>query len=118
MSTNTLDLRHIPRDATGKIAVGESGRHSTSQNLFSDDTSHDVVLAPKHPREKIWEFVAMAGRAVSRAEISKGCGYKKAPWINAHIESLVSDGWLIRSQSMRPNGVIMYWYKAIYKAGS
>ena len=116
--SNTLDLRHIPRNEAGAIAVGESGRHDTSQILFSHDTSHDVVLAPKHPREKIWEFVALSGRAVSRAEISKGCGYKKAPWLNAHIEALTSEGWLVRSSSQRANGVVMYWYTAAYKVGS
>lgn len=116
MSTS-LDLRHIPRDESGRIAVGESGRNSTSQILFSDDTSRDVVLAPKHPREKIWEFVSLSARAVSRAEICKGCGWKKAPWLNAHIESLVKDGWLVRGHSYRPNGAVMYWYQAAYPSG-
>lgn len=111
MST-TLDLRSIPRTAEGKIAVGEREHHNTSLNLFGDDTSHNPVLAPKHPREKIWEFVAMAGRAVSRADIAKGLGYKKAPWLNVHVETLVSEGWLIRSFTYRPNGAVMYWYQA------
>ena len=113
--SKTIDLRAIPRTEDGRIAVGERGNLSTSQNLFSDDTSRDVVLAPKHPREKIWEFVALAGRAVSRAEIAKGIGCVKAPWINTHIETLVSEGWLIRTHSIRPNGAVMYWYQAAQK---
>lgn len=112
--SNTLDLRHIPRDASGKISVGERERFDTSQILFGSDTSQDVVLAPKHPREKVWEFVALAGRPVSRTEIAKGCGYKKAPWINAHIEALTSEGWLIRTHSIRPSGAVMYWYQAAH----
>lgn len=110
--SKTLDLRAIPRTEDGRIAVGERERLSTSQNLFSDNTSHDVVLAPKHPREKIWEFVVLSSRAVSRAEISKGIGCVKAPWINAHIETLVSEGWLLKTHTYRPNGSVMYWYQA------
>ena len=110
--SNTLDLRAIPRTEDGRIAVGERANLSTSLNLFGDNTSHDPVLAPKHPREKIWEFAALSGRAVSRAEISKAMGCVKAPWINVHIETLVSEGWLIKTHTYRPNGAVMYWYQA------
>lgn len=113
--SKTLDLRSIPRTEDGRIAVGERERLSTSLNLFGDNTSHGPVLAPKHPREKIWEFVALAGRAVSRSEIAKGLGYKKAPWLNTHVETLVSEGWLIRTHTYRPNGALMYWYQAAQK---
>jgi hypothetical protein len=110
--SKTLDLRHIPRSADGKISVGERTSIDTSRDAISIGTSQNVELAPKHPRERIWEFVALSGRAVSRGEIAKGLGYKKAPWINAHIESLVQDGWLERGHTIRPGGVVMFWYRA------
>lgn len=110
--TKTLDLRSIPRGDDGRIAVGERVSLGTSRDSFSHDTSHDVELAPKHPRQKIWEFAAMSGRAVSRAEIAKGLGYKKAPWLNVYIEQLVAEHWLERTHTQRPNGAVMFWYRA------
>lgn len=109
---HTLDLRHIPRGQDGKISVGERASLDTSRDGLSFDTSQDAVLAPRHPRERIWEFVALSSGAVSRTQIAKGLGYKKAPWINAHIESLVADGWLERGHTIRPGGAVMFWYRA------
>lgn len=111
-TAQTLDLRHIPRGTDGKISVGERVSSDTSRDGLNLDTSQNAELAPKHPRERIWEFVALSSGVVSRAQIAKGLGYKKAPWINAHIESLVTDGWLERGHTIRPGGVVMFWYRA------
>lgn len=112
---NTIDLRHIPRTSEGRIAVGEGGHSATSSNLFGGNTSQDVVLAPRHIRERIWEFVAGQTIPVTRAEIAAGVGCKKAPWINTHIEQLVSEGWLLKAQQARPGQVLpTFWYKAAY----
>lgn len=108
----TLDLREYPRSADGSILTGESGRHVTSHDGSSHVTSHDVVLAPDPIRAQIWKFVALSGGAVTRSQIAKGIGRKKATWINPHIEGLVKDRWLERTHTQRPNGSVMFWYTA------
>lgn len=110
--TKTIDLREYPRADDGSILVGESGRHVTTRDSDSHVTSHDAVLAPDPIRAVIWKFAALSGRAVSRAEIAKAIGRKKSSWITPHIEGLVKDRWLERTQTQRPNGVIMFWYTA------
>jgi hypothetical protein len=112
MMTKTLDLRDYPRAADGSILTGESGSHATTRESHSHVASHDSELAPLHIRAQIWKFAALAGGEVSRAQIAKGINRKKAGWIDRHIEQLVQDRWLDRTQSIRPNGAVMFWYKA------
>lgn len=108
----TLNLRDYPRDETGRIWTGESDSHVASHESHSHVASHDAELAPLHIRAQIWKFVALSNGAVSRAQIAKGIGRKKAGWIDRHIENLVQEHWLTRSQSRRPNGAVMFWYTA------
>lgn len=110
--SKTLNLRDYPRTADGQILVGESGHHAASHDSFSHAASHDPVLAPVHVRAEIWKFVALSSGAVSRGQIAKGIGRKKASWIDRHIEQLVQERWLDRSQTIRPNGSVMFWYTA------
>ena len=108
----TIDLRHVVRDERGIVAAVESGSTGTSKHQISSSTSQDVELAEMRPRQKIWYFAAQQMRAVTRAEIAKGCGYKKAPWINAHIESLVSEGWLLKEEKLSSGPLPCYVYTA------
>lgn len=110
--SKTLDLRDVVRDERGQIAAVESGSSGTSQNQISSSTSQNVELAEMRPRQKIWYFAAQQVRAVSRSEIAKGCGYKKAPWINAHIEQLVSEGWLLKHELPGPGALPLFVYTA------
>ena len=110
--SKTLNLRDYPRAEDGSILTGESGSHTTARESHGHATSHDAELAPLHIRAQIWKFVALSGGAVSRAQIAKGIGRKKAGWIDRHIEQLVQEHWLDRAQSIRPNGAVMFWYTA------
>lgn len=110
--TKTLDLRHYPRGNDGSILTVESGDPRTSQNQLSSGTSQNVELAELHPRQKIWYFAAEQMRGVTRAEIAKGLGYKKAPWLNEHIESLAREGWLIKTEKPHAGSLPCYVYTA------
>ena len=110
--SKSIDLRHVVRDERGIVAAVESGSTGTYKNQISSGTSQDVELAEMRPRQKIWYFAAQQMRAVTRAEIAKGCGYKKAPWVNAHIESLVGEGWLIKEQKEQAGPLPCYVYTA------
>lgn len=110
--TKSIDLRNVLRDETGRIATLESGDTGTSRQQASPGTSQNVELAEMHPRQKIWYFAAQQMRGVTRGEIAKGLGYKKAPWLNEHIESLVREGWLIKTSLPHPGGLPCYVYVA------
>jgi predicted HTH transcriptional regulator len=110
--SRTLDLRDVVRDERGIVAAVDSGDTGTSQNQNSAGTSQNVELAEMRPRQKIWYFAAQQMRAVTRSEIAKGLGYKKAPWINAHIESLVSEGWLAKTELPSAGTLPTYVYTA------
>jgi hypothetical protein len=69
------------------------------------NTSHDHVPVQK----RIYDVVMQQGRC-SRSEIATALKLKKTPWLHANIEQLVIDGKLNRSQTVRPNGVVMFWY--------
>ena len=103
--------QHVYTIETLERLLSEGGRDNTSQNHNGHDTSHVPPLAPAHIRSRIYRVVLDATEAVSRAQIAKALKIKKTPWLLQAIEGLVSDGYLTRSQSIRPNGVVMYWYK-------
>lgn len=112
MAQNSINLRDYPRAADGSILTGESGHHVTSREAQSDVTSRDAELAPEHVRVRIWKFIALSGRALTRAEIAKGLGYKKSGWLDRWIEGLVNDQWLEKSSYGRPQGLPVYKYTA------
>lgn len=76
-------------------------------------TSHDHVPVQK----RIYDVVVQQGRS-SRSQIATALKLKKTPWLHANIEQLVEDGRLERSQTVRPNGVVMFWYEIAGKTRS
>lgn len=91
--------------------VEQGGRLDTSQNQSGVETYNLAPLAPVHIRTRILQVVRNATGAVSRADIAKALNIKKTPWLIASIEGLVLDGFLARTYTIRPNGVVMYWYE-------
>lgn len=89
----------------------QGGSNDTSRNQGDHDTSHQPPLAPAHIRTRIYNAVVKANGVVSRADIAKALGVKKTPWLLQSIEGLVSDGYLTRTQTIRANGVVMFWYE-------
>lgn len=111
--SKTLDLRNVMRDQSGQIAAVESEDTRTYQNQTSSGTSQYVELATMDTRQKIWYFAAQQMRPVSRAEIAKSLGNKKAPWLAVHIERLVSEGWLTKTCVPHPGSAYgRYLYQA------
>lgn len=93
--------------------VGSEGGNNTSQDHIGNDTSHSAPLAPVHIRERIYNVCKRADGAVSRADIARALKVKKTPWLIASIEGLVGDGFLTRFETIRANGVLMYWYEVV-----
>jgi hypothetical protein len=91
--------------------VEQGGGNTTSQDSHGNDTSHRTPLAPEHIRTRIFNVVSRADGAVSRADIAKALKIKKTPWLITAIEGLVGDGFLTRFETIRANGVLMYWYE-------
>ena len=61
-------------------------------------------------QRSIYNAVYNEGRAVSRREIAYCIGVKKTTWLDAHIERLVSDRHLIRTQMPYRPGIVIYFY--------
>lgn len=105
-----LDLRSIPRNDLGKIAVGQGSGIATSQDQLSHDTSHAIPSFSVDVRREIYIAVMNADRAVSRAEIAKLVNRKKTPYLVEAIEDLVERGYLLREHGTWRNGTIMFFY--------
>ncbi len=90
----------------------QGDRNITSRDPSGHVTSRYPSLHQKSIREKIFDVVIKSGGVVSRSEIAKALGIKKTPWLHNNIETLVSDGHLIKHQSLWKNGVAMYYYEA------
>jgi hypothetical protein len=92
---------------------GEGGSPETSQDVSRIGTSHRPSPAPfrRDVRREIWDTVYAAGQPISLMDICKRLKVKKAPWMKAHVESLVRDGYLIRTQGEYKTGALMYFYE-------
>lgn len=110
MSTTRLNLRGIPRDEQGRIALIESAGNDTSRHLNGNDTYRQIPRFKADIKREIYIAVMDAGDPVTRAGIAKAVGRKKTPWLNEQIEQLVSDGLLTRSNGAWKNGCLMYVY--------
>jgi hypothetical protein len=64
----------------------------------------------KHTEALIMQAVGKSRRAMTRSEICKKCDRAKSPRMIQIIESLVENGFLIRDQDIRANGVVIYYY--------
>jgi DNA-binding GntR family transcriptional regulator len=77
---------------------GEGTRH---------DTSRDHVPV----QDRIVDAIIRAGQPLSRGEIAEALGLKKTPWLMNAIEGLVYRGVLTRYETIRYNGMLMYFYE-------
>lgn len=84
--------------------------HDTSRHP-SDNVTFHPPPAPRDVRRDIYNAVYSAGRAISRADIAKALGVKKTPWLCAHVERLVDEGYLVKLTGAAPNGATMYFYE-------
>ncbi len=105
-----VDLRNAPRDEHGRIAVEQGAIHVPSHEGVRFVSSHGLPSFAVDVKREIYVAVANIGGWVSRDEIAKAIGRKKSSWLNSHIEQLVKDGYLTRTQVLRYNGMVMYFY--------
>lgn len=77
---------------------GEGDRH---------DTSRDHVPV----QDRIVDALQRAGQPLSRGEIAEALKLKKTPWLMNAIEGLVYHGVLTRHETIRYNGMLMYFYE-------
>jgi hypothetical protein len=91
------------------LVQGQGESAVTSQPATSVGTYHPPPVR-RDIRRDIYSAVYQAERAVSRLEIAYLLGLKKTPWLIAHIEQLLTEGYLIRPQERLACGMTMYWY--------
>lgn len=88
----------------------EKRERLTAHDVVEHVPSHAVLLEPLTVREKIFIFVANSAREVTRAEVAKALGVKKATWIGTHLERLVNEG--VFSRRAEPYNT--YFWKYYY----
>lgn len=96
-------------EALASTSEQERG-YDTSHHPSHINTYHAPPPAPRDIRRAIYDAVYSAGRA-SRADIAKALGVRKTPWLTAHVERLVSEGYLVKLEGIAKNGAQMFFYE-------
>lgn len=106
----TIDLRSAPRDERG-IMAGQGEHTGAPHYVQSTGTYRNVPPFQPTIQERIWRACADApGGWLTRMEIARALGYKKAGWLNAKIEQMVADGTLVRYEGATKSGMLCFWY--------
>lgn len=95
------------------LGLEGQGRHATTaQDAPRHETAQEFPSV-KNIYQDIYTAVALAGEWMTRAEIARAIGYKKASWLNPKIEELVERGYLIKYVEHAENGVSLpkFYYK-------
>lgn len=61
-------------------------------------------------RNKIYDHVYAANDWVGRSYIADKCKVRKTTWLNKHIEQLVIEGYLVKTETTKLNGMKQFWY--------
>jgi len=93
-----------------RIVAIEQWRGSSTSQDRTDSSTSQLPRAKEDIRRDVYAAVVMSGRWVKRAEIAKLLNLKKTPWLNATIEQLVIDGYLIKYIQERPNQLPVHYY--------
>lgn len=93
-----------------KRLVGEGDSSGTYQHSNSSGTSQHPTLMRPTLESRIYDAVVRGG-TLTRRQIADSIGVKKAPWVNAAIEKLVDQGYLVRYESQSNQRMLMYVYE-------
>lgn len=96
------DLEHL-------AAIEQGDSSSTSQDR-TDSSTLQLPPAKEDIRRDVYAAVMMSGGWVKRAQIAKLLNLKKTPWLNATIEKLVVEGYLVKYIQERPNQLPVHFY--------
>jgi hypothetical protein len=106
-----IDLREAPRDESGLIIPIEEGTSNvTLHDQNGNVTFHQIPNFTRDVKQQILMLLMVSPVMMTRFEIAKGLQLKKTPWLTAHIEQLVTDGYLTKTVTQWRNGVAMYYY--------
>lgn len=92
-------------------AKEQGGSYITSQDQSSHVTARSLPSFRRDIQRDIYGAVLSAGRAVSTGEIAKLLELKKTPWLRDRIQQLVDGDYLVKTEALWRNGVIMYLYE-------
>lgn len=93
--------------------VALKGQGATAET-YQDQTGINTYRLPpsdfRDIRREIYNVVYGAGQPISRAKIAKELKVNKTPWLLEHIERLVTEGYLVKTQGQWRTGALMYFY--------
>lgn len=105
-----LDLRSLPRDDSGLLAVEEGSDYVTLRDQNGNATLRPVPRFGRDIREGIWAFIADNPEGVTVGQIAKALGKAKSPWLNGKIQSMVTDGYLLKIEVPYRSNMPSYLY--------
>lgn len=104
MSANSIDLRSMPRDASGRLMSPSGAGYATVRDRFDNVTLRPIPVFTRDIREAIWAYVADNPQGVTVGQIAKAVSRKKSPWLREKLATMVRDGHLYFVEvDYRPN---------------
>lgn len=101
------------RETARLLALAEIEKGRGDAPSYALNRNMQVYAPPPSERDirnKIYQCVYAANDWVGRAFIAKKCEVKKTTWLNRHIEQLVIEGYLVKYETDKLNGMKQFWY--------
>lgn len=90
--------------------IEKGGSDDTEQTHSGITTSYNPPKLERDIRRQIYDVLHTNKNWMSRAEIAKALSLKKTEWLNNAIESLVHDGYIVKTETAKKNGMKHFWY--------
>ncbi|MCK6577270.1 MAG: hypothetical protein L6Q98_04100 [Anaerolineae bacterium] len=94
-------------------AMGEGSGHLASCDQSGNVTFYAAPPAQRDIRREIFDVVLHKTRAqewCDRGYVRRVLGLKSTKWLHDHMDRLVSEGYLVRVETVQTNGMKHYWY--------
>lgn len=102
-------MKLLPNNDGFFVEVGS--HHVTTRDVNGHVTLRELPPAEPTLEQRIYTVIAQSGRAVTRREIAKALGLTSSGWLNAKIDYLVSEGYLVRTYQPYRSNMLVYFYE-------
>lgn len=95
------------------VSKGEGGEHVASCDPSGNVTFYAAPPAQRDIRREIFDAVLKKTQAqqwCDRGMVRRALNLKSTKWLHDHMDRLVSEGYLVRVETVQSNGMKHYWY--------
>lgn len=90
-------------DELERLAAAERAGQGQGYNTSHDHSDNVTFHRPPTPQERVYNAILLSGGGVTRGDIARALGLRKTPWLIAHIDAMVADGYLRRTHGLSVN---------------